>query len=264
MTRTSRRSASRAAGFIDKARATVLFAPNLAWRDEPLKDFLEKQTGLPVVVENDANAAAWGEFTFGAGADIEDLLMLTIGTGVGGGVVLDGELVRGGFGIGAEVGHIRMVPDGIPCGCGNHGCLESYASGRALVRRAQEAASEDPEGASALLEEAGGDVEMITGPLVTAAARGGDEFAIARFAELGDWLGQGMATLAAVLDPTVVVIGGGVSEAGELLLEPARRRLRGPRDRPRSPAAGRGQAGTAGQCRRDDRRRRPRPATVSD
>ena len=110
-----------AAGFVDKARATVLFAPNLAWRDEPLKDLLEKETGLPVVVENDANAAAWGEFTVGAGADIDDLLMLTIGTGVGGGVVLDGELMRGGFGIGAEVGHIRMVPDGVPCGCGNNG-----------------------------------------------------------------------------------------------------------------------------------------------
>ncbi len=212
-----------AAGFVDKARATVLFAPNLAWRDEPLKDLLEKETGLPVVVENDANAAAWGEFIVGAGADIDDLLMITIGTGVGGGVVLDGELMRGGFGIGAEVGHVRMVPDGVPCGCGNKGCLESYASGRALVRRSREEAERDPASAEAVLAEAGGSVDGITGPLVTEAAQRGDPFAVARFAELGDWLGQGIAVLTAVLDPTVVVVGGGVSEAGDLLLEPARR-----------------------------------------
>jgi glucokinase len=212
-----------AAGFVDKDRGTVLFAPNLAWRDEPLKKLLEHETGLPVVAENDANAAAWGEFTFGAGADIDDLLMLTIGTGVGGGVVLDGELMRGGFGIAAEVGHIRMVPDGVPCGCGNRGCLESYASGRALVRRSQEEARDHPDAAAALLEAAGGSVEAITGPLVTDAAHRGDPFAVARFTELGDWLGQGLATLVAVLDPTVVVIGGGVGEAGDLLLDPARR-----------------------------------------
>ncbi len=212
-----------AAGFVDKARATVLFAPNLAWRDEPLKDLLEKETGLPVVVENDANAAAWGEFVVGAGADIDDLLMLTIGTGVGGGVVLDGDLMRGGFGIAAEVGHIRLVPDGVPCGCGNRGCLESYASGRALVRRSREEATADPAAAAVVLEEAGGSADKITGPLVTAAAQRGDPFAVARFRELGDWLGQGIAVLAAVLDPTVVVVGGGVGEAGELLLEPARR-----------------------------------------
>lgn len=211
-----------AAGFVDKARATVLFAPNLAWRDESLKKLLEKETGLPVVVENDANAAAWGEFTFGAGEDIDDLLMLTIGTGVGGGVVLDGELMRGGFGVAAEVGHIAMVPDGEPCGCGNHGCLESYSSGRALVRRAQEEARKDPAAAAAVLAEAGGDPEKITGPLVTTAAQAGDAFAVARFTELGDWLGRGMATLSAVLDPTVVVVGGGVGEAGDLLLDPAR------------------------------------------
>ena len=212
-----------AAGFVDKARSTVLFAPNLAWRDEPLKKLLEVETGLPVVVENDANAAAWGEFTSGAGADVDDLLMLTIGTGVGGGVVLDGQLMRGGFGVAAEVGHIRLVPNGVPCGCGNDGCLESYASGRALVRRSQEEARVDPSAAAAVLAEAGGQVEAITGPLVTQAAHAGDPFAVARFTELGDWLGQGLAVLAAVLDPTVVVVGGGVGEAGDLLLEPARR-----------------------------------------
>jgi glucokinase len=211
-----------AAGFVDKARATVVFAPNLAWRDEPLKKRLEEELELPVVVENDANAAAWGEFTFGAGEDVEDLLMLTIGTGVGGGVVIDGELLRGGFGMGAEVGHVRMVPNGILCGCGNHGCLESYGSGRALVRVSRESALLDPLGARDLIERAGGDVAGITGPMVTEAAHRGDEFAIERLAELGDWIGQGVATLTAVLDPNVVVIGGGVGEAGDLLLDPVR------------------------------------------
>ena len=212
-----------AAGFVDKARSMVTFAPNLAWRDEPLKELLEQETGFPVVVENDANAAAWGEFTFGAGEDVDDFLMLTIGTGVGGGVVLDGQLMRGGFGFGGEVGHIGMVPDGVPCGCGNLGCLESYGSGTALVRMTHEAAGADPTQAAALLEAAGGSVSAITGPMITSAAQDGDVFARARLVELGDWIGRGVATLAAVLDPTVVVIGGGVSEAGDLLLDPVRR-----------------------------------------
>jgi glucokinase len=149
--------------------------------------------------------------------------MLTIGTGVGGGIVMDGELVRGGFGMGAEVGHIQMVPGGVPCGCGNLGCLESYGSGRALVRMTREHALEDPEAAQRLMELSGGDAEGIDGPLVTQAAREGDPFALERLAEIGDWIGQGIATLTAVLDPNVVVIGGGVSEAGDLLLDPVRR-----------------------------------------
>ncbi len=211
-----------AAGFVDRQRATVVFAPNLAWRDEPLKERLQEDLDLPVVVENDANAAAWGEFTFGAGEDVEDLLMLTIGTGVGGGVVIDGELVRGGFGFGGEVGHIQMVPGGVLCGCGNLGCLESYGSGNALVRMTKEQAAESPEAARSLVDRAGGDLEKITGPLITQAARAADAFAVARLAELGDWIGQGVATLTAVLDPNVVVIGGGVGEAGALLLDPIR------------------------------------------
>lgn len=211
-----------AAGFIDKERATVLFAPNLAWRDEGLKADLESRIDLPVVIENDANAAAWGEFTFGAAKDTDDLLLVTVGTGVGGGVVLDGELLRGAFGVAAEVGHIRMVPDGRPCGCGNHGCWESYASGTALEKGVHQAVEDGSLLARDLLERAGGDVSAIDGPMITAAAQDGDEFAIGQFAELGRWLGEGIATLAAVLDPAVVVIGGGVSDAGDLLLDPVR------------------------------------------
>jgi glucokinase len=211
-----------AAGYIDKARAVVLFAPNLAWRDLDLKSDLERSLGLPVVVENDANAAAWGEFQFGAGHDVDDLLLVTVGTGVGGGVVVDGTLYRGAFGVGAEIGHMRVVPDGLRCGCGNRGCLEMYASGSALVREARAAAHAGSLLAADVVALAGGDPDAITGPLITEAARQGDAFAIEQLAGLGRWLGEGIASLAAVLDPAVVVVGGGVSAADELLLGPTR------------------------------------------
>ena len=211
-----------AAGYVDRTRSVVLFAPNLAWREVALRAGLETRIGLPVVVENDANAAAWGEFAFGAGEDIDDLLLLTVGTGVGGGIVLDGHLHRGAFGVAAEVGHLRIVPDGRLCGCGNHGCFEQYASGTALVRGARDEAIGGSLLARDLLDRAGGDPARITGPLITEAARDGDPFAIAQFATLGRWLGEGLASLADVLDPAVAVIGGGVSAAGDLLLTPIR------------------------------------------
>jgi glucokinase len=206
-----------AAGFVAADRATVMFAPNLAWRDEPLGQWLTDELAMPVVVENDVNAAAWGEFRFGAGEDVEDdILMVAVGTGVGGGIIVDGQLIRGAFGVAAEIGHIRVVPQGLLCGCGRHGCWEQYASGRALVR---EARSRTWEG-DALHDAAGGDPDRITGPMVTDAARAGDPLSIALLADLGTWLGAGIATLAAVLDPNVVVIGGGVADAGTLLLDP--------------------------------------------
>ncbi|MBB6626406.1 ROK family glucokinase [Nocardioides sp. KIGAM211] len=211
-----------AAGYIDRSRAVVMFAPNIAWRNVDLKAELEARVDLPVVIENDANAAAWGEFRFGAGHDVDDLLLVTVGTGVGGGVVLDGSLYRGAFGVGAEIGHMRVVPDGILCGCGNHGCFEQYGSGSALVREARAAARGGSLLARGLLDRAGGDPDKITGPLITEAARDGDPFAVEQLAALGRWLGEGIASLTAVLDPAVVVIGGGVSEADELLLAPTR------------------------------------------
>ena len=214
-----------AAGFVDSSRSTVMFAPNLAWRDEPLRADLEKLIDLPVVVENDANAAAWGEFTFGAGEDVQDTLLVTVGTGVGGGIVLNGQLHRGAFGVAAEIGHMRVVPDGRICGCGNKGCWEQYASGTALVRDTKEQAREGSLIARSLVDRAGG-VESISGPLITAAAQDGDSFAREQLAVLGRWLGEGIASLTAVLDPAVVVIGGGVSEAGDLLLDPVRAHFR--------------------------------------
>ncbi len=211
-----------AAGFVDSKRSTVLFAPNLAWRDEPLRTDLEKRIDLPVVIENDANAAAWGEFTFGAGEDVQDTLLVTVGTGVGGGIVLNGQLHRGAFGVAAEIGHMRVVPDGRICGCGNRGCWEQYASGTALVRDTKEQARQGSLIARDLVDRAGGVVDDISGPLITEAAREGDSFAREQLASLGRWLGEGIASLTAVLDPAVVVIGGGVSEAGDLLLDPVR------------------------------------------
>lgn len=211
-----------AAGYIASDRSTVLFAPNIAWRNEPLGADLARLTGLPVVVENDANAAAWGEFRYGAGGDVDDQLMVTVGTGVGGGIVVDGHLLRGAHGVGAEIGHLNVVPEGRLCGCGNRGCLEQYGSGTALVRAAREAVAANSLLARDLVDRAGGDPDAITGPMITAAAQEGDRFAIEQFEQLGHWLGHGIASLVAVLDPAVIVIGGGVSEAGDLLVGPLR------------------------------------------
>jgi glucokinase len=211
-----------AAGYIDDARSTVLFAPNLAWRNTPLRQQIADRLGIDVVIENDANAAAWGEFRFGAGENEPDLVCLTIGTGIGGGLIIEGSLHRGRFGIAGEPGHMRVVPGGRLCGCGNHGCWEQYASGNALVRAAREIATERVDDARRLLQLSGGEVDAIDGPVVTRAAQEDDPAAIDCFDEIGKWLGQGMADLAAILDPGRFVIGGGVAEAGELLMHPAR------------------------------------------
>ncbi|MEO5850929.1 MAG: ROK family glucokinase [Nocardioides sp.] len=210
-----------AAGYIDSARSTVLFAPNLALRDLDLKAELEERIDVPVVIENDANAAAWGEFRFGAGEDVDDLVLITVGTGVGGGLVLAGRLYRGAFGVAAELGHLRVVPGGRLCGCGNRGCWEQYASGTAMVRTARKEAAAGSMLARPLTDRAGS-VEAIDGPMITAAAQEGDPFAIEQLAILGRWLGEGVASLAAVLDPAVVVVGGGVAAAGDLLMTPLR------------------------------------------
>jgi glucokinase len=211
-----------AAGWIDATRSKIMFAPNLAWRDEPLRDHIASRFGLPVVIENDANVAAWAEFRFGAAREASDSMVLyTVGTGIGSGIVLGGELVRGAFGVAAELGHTRAVPDGQLCGCGRNGCLEQYASGSALVRFARASAKEAPDKAERLLALANGMPEAITGPMVTAAGKQGDPAAIGAFEQIGYWLGNSMADVVQVLDPRLIVIGGGVIEAGDLLLAPA-------------------------------------------
>ncbi len=210
-----------AAGFIAETGGTVRFAPNLAWRDEPLRRRVEDLVGLPVVVENDANASAWAEVRFGAARGHEHVIFVSVGTGIGAGIVLDGKLYRGRWGMAGEPGHVRVVPDGRQCGCGNRGCWEQYASGSALVAEARDYARRSPGAAVRLLQLAGGVPEGITGAQVTHAAREGDPGAIRCFETVGGWLGQGLADLAAILDPACFVIGGGVSEAGELLIGPA-------------------------------------------
>lgn len=211
-----------AAGWIANDHATVLFSPHLAWRNEPLRDALAEAIGVPVVVENDANAAAWAEYRYGAARDSRVSVMVTMGTGIGGGLVFSGILYRGANGVGCEYGHMSVVPDGRRCACGNRGCWEMYASGTALARDARELAAIAPVSAHRLMTLANGDVDQLTGPLVTQAAREGDPAAVEIYTQMGRWLGRGLANLAAVIDPTVFVIGGGVSEAGDLLLGPAR------------------------------------------
>ncbi|WP_104139092.1 MULTISPECIES: ROK family glucokinase [unclassified Cryobacterium] len=209
-----------AAGFIDSAQSTVYYAPNISWRNEPFRDKLEARLDLPIIIENDANAAGWAEFRFGAGRAYTDMVTLTIGTGVGGAIVINNALFRGGFGAGAELGHLRVVPDGLACGCGAHGCLEQYGSGRALLRIANDFADAGGIGLglAAVRERCG----KLTGKEVGLLIQDGDGGALAALRQLGSALGQGCASLGAVLDPQVFVFGGGVAAAGELLLEPIR------------------------------------------
>jgi len=210
-----------AAGFIDADQANIIYAPNLSWRNEPFKSKLEAKLTLPVVIENDANAAAWAEYRFGAGVGFKHMVMLTIGTGVGGAVITDSKMLRGGFGIAGELGHLRMVPNGLACGCGQNGCLEAYASGTALLKAAKAlASSNDPAGQR--LRQLQPDSQELTGQEVYSAIQEGDQGALGLLREMGSWLGQAVASLTAVLDPEIVVIGGGVSVAGDLLLEPIR------------------------------------------
>lgn len=215
-----------AAGFVSSDRKTMLATPNIAdWNGINLDEELTKLIGLDVIIENDANAAAWGEAKFGAGRNQDHMMMLTVGTGIGGGVVVNGALYRGAFGIAAEFGHMRVVPDGHLCGCGARGCFEQYASGNALLRHAREAISASPEIARNLLSRGDGSVEGLTGKAITDAARDGDPVALAAFNTTGQWLGAGIATLSVILDPACVVIGGGVIDAGEILLKPTREAL---------------------------------------
>jgi glucokinase len=212
-----------AAGFISSDRQTMLATPNISnWNGVNLVAELTEILHKKIVLENDANAAAWGEFKFGAGRGRNDLMMLTLGTGVGGGLILGGSVFRGAFGIGAELGHIRLVPDGQLCGCGIRGCLEQYASGLALLRHAREAIDASPLLARNLLDRGDGTIEGLRGNHITEAAREGDPVAIAAFNTMATYLGAGIASLCAVIDPSCVVLGGGVIDAGELFLGPTR------------------------------------------
>jgi glucokinase len=211
-----------AAGFVDASGRRVMFAPHLPWQGEDVRDRLADRWGVPVTLDNDANGAAVAEWTYGAARGARSAVMVTMGTGIGGGIIIDGRLVRGANGMAGEFGHMQVVPGGEACECGGHGCWEQYSSGNALVRFARERMAEQP---SVLEEATGGNPDLVTGPMVTAAAEDGDLVARQAFASVGDWLGVGVANLVAAFDPEVVVIGGGVSAAGDRLLDPARTAL---------------------------------------
>ena len=210
-----------APGFIDSSQSIVYYTPNIAWRNEPLRQRLEDRIGLPVVIDNDANAAGWAEFRFGAGRLVSDMVVLTLGTGVGGAVIVDDRLVRGGFGVAGELGHLRVVPDGLACGCGARGCIEQYGSGRALQRMAGAIADGGGIGAALAQQraQAGG---VLDGAIIGRLIQEADPGALAALTELGGWVGQACASLAVILDPQLFVIGGGVAAAGDRLLAPVR------------------------------------------
>ena len=212
-----------AAGFMSADREVMYHSPNIAaWRNEPLKRRIETKTNLPVLLENDANAAGWAEFRFGAGSGSKSMIMLTIGTGVGGAIISDGVLLKGGFGIGGELGHAVLYPGGKECGCGQSGCVESYCSGTALLKAARELSqSNDPK--ATRLKELMLETGELSGEQLYRAISENDFAAAELITELGHNLGTAIASLfVPVLDPELVVIGGGVSAVGEKLLSPIR------------------------------------------
>ncbi|MEJ2859029.1 MULTISPECIES: ROK family protein [unclassified Saccharothrix] len=212
------------AGFVTPDRRSVRFAPHLAWRDAPVADRIAARVGMPVVLEHDANAAALAEHRFGAARGAGIAVLVAIGTGIGGALLIDGKVFRGAHGVAPELGHLRLVPDGRPCPCGKNGCWERYCSGTALTTTAVELLARHPGVSTLMAREALGDSRAVTGRRVAAAARDGDPLAKRAMADLARWLGEGLALVADVYDPEVVVIGGGVSESAPLFLDDARER----------------------------------------
>lgn len=211
-----------AAGFVDHTYGTVMFSPNLVYGDAQVAETVKSRTGLPVFVDNDANAAVWGERSYGSCRGIDDIVLITIGTGIGSGIVVDGRLLRGSTGAGAELGHTVVDPDGPLCACGLRGCFEQIASGTAIENLARRAVEKDPE--SAVLQFAGSP-ETITAEAVAKAAREYDQVAREVLRTAGVGLGIGMANAVNLFDPQVIVLAGGVVKAGEPFLGPARDQL---------------------------------------
>jgi glucokinase len=218
-----------AAGFVTPNRKIVAFSPNIVeWVEYPLADNISKliNNEVKVVVENDANCAGWAEYQFGAAKGKDDMIMLTLGTGLGGAIVSNGRLLRGHNGAAGELGHVRVVPHGQYCGCGLRGCWEQYVSGTAMMKHARSRVTIEPESAELLLKLAEGDINNITGELVTEAAHLGDELSIEMIKNVGRWVGEGLAAMVSALDPEIIIIGGGMVGAGELLLTSIRTTFR--------------------------------------
>ncbi len=204
------------AGFVSQDRRRVMFAPHLAWRDADVPERISARVQLPVVMDHDVNSAAWAEFARGASAGSQISLLVALGTGIGAGLIIDGEIYRGAHGVAPELGHLTVVPGGRPCACGKRGCWERYCSGTALAETARELmAGED---APILRQLSGDDPAALTGTMVAIAATEGDPAALAAMDELGRWLAQGLALVTDVLDPEVIVVGGGVASAAGMFL----------------------------------------------
>lgn len=210
------------AGFVGRDRTSVMFAPHLPWRTATVADRMSERLGLPVTLEHDANAATFAEYRFGAARGTSVGVFVALGTGIGAGLLLGGELFRGAHGVAPELGHLCLVPGGRQCPCGKSGCWERYCSGTALAATAIELLATRPQHSTVLAREAAGDPGAVTGRRVAGAARDGDPLARQAMAELARWLGEGLALVADVYDPEVVVIGGGVSASAPLFLDDAR------------------------------------------
>lgn len=208
-----------AAGYVDTVAGIVRHAPNIAWRNEPLKAALESRLQVPVTLDNDANAAGWAEYRFGAARAVSDVVTITVGTGVGGAVIADGVLIRGSSGGGGELGHLLYERSGRPCGCGKRGCLEQYGSGRALQREALDIAASQREGgalAAAIRDR------TISGSDIAELVAAGDIGAVNAVRRIATALGESCASFHAMLDPAMIVVGGGVASLGDALLAPMR------------------------------------------
>ncbi|MBI1736312.1 MAG: ROK family protein [Candidatus Rokubacteria bacterium] len=207
------------AGQVRSEDGLVVQAPNLGWHDVPLGARLTETFGIPVVIENDVRAAAWGEFRFGAGRGLRSLIAVFVGTGLGSGAVLDGQLWRGAGNAAGEVGHTQVVIDGLPCRCGQRGCLEQYVSGNGFQRRFDAALAASVK--TRLVEPTDGDPAKLTAPMVWAAAAGGDVFAREVVRDAERYLALGIANYVTALNPAMLVFGGGVVETVPALLEVA-------------------------------------------
>lgn len=211
-------------GLIIEETGTIVYAPNVpGWTDLPLKSLLQQRLDLPVSIENDANAAAIGEHWVGGGAGYKNLVCITLGTGVGGAIIMNNQVWRGSNGAGGEVGHTNVIENGAQCGCGAPGCLEAYASAPAIARQAREALQTGEE--SALLTMCHGNPENITSAMVSRAAQEGDSVARTVMHRAGTLLGVAVASLTNLLNPEIFVIGGGVINAGDLIFDPIRHEI---------------------------------------
>lgn len=207
-------------GIADQKTGVVPFCTNLGWKNVPLRETFQKYIDKPIFIDNDATVAGLAESVAGVSANTDSSVFLTLGTGVGAGIVIRGKVWSGFHGVGSEVGHMIMEIDGEPCSCGNRGCLERYTSATAIIRMAREAVAKHPD--SLIMSLCGGDPSLINAKMVFDAAREGDEQGLKVFRRYARYLGQAIATIVNFFDPEVIVLGGGVSKAGKFLLDAVR------------------------------------------